>query len=109
MTATIGKLHLTTCQIAFNQSQHTNNQPQQNETYREYQKFVTDFKDALVEAENICFKEFEITKTKPEHHQLHFYQLLMSQSHDKESIICLSKNYFLQRRIPLQQAVVEVI
>ena len=73
------------------------------------QKFVTDFKDALVEAENICFKEFEITKTKPEHHQLHFYQLLMSQSHDKESIICLSKNYFLQRRIPLQQAVVEVI
>ena len=73
------------------------------------QKFVTDFKDALVEAENICFKEFEITKTKPEHYQLHFYQLLMSQSHDKESIICLSKNYFLQRRIPLQQAVVEVI
>ena len=23
------------------------------------------FKDALVEAENICFKKFEITKTKP--------------------------------------------
>ena len=29
-------------------------------------KFVTDFKDALVETENIRFKEFEITKTEPE-------------------------------------------
>ena len=29
-------------------------------------KFVTDLKDALVEAENICFQEFEITKTEPE-------------------------------------------
>ena len=37
-----------------------------NDIFKQDQKFVTDFKDALVEAENVCFKEFEITKTEPE-------------------------------------------
>ena len=37
-----------------------------NDIVKQDRKFVTDFKDALIEAENICFKEFEITKTEPE-------------------------------------------
>ena len=37
-----------------------------NDIVKQDRKFATDFKDALVEAENICFKEFEITKTEPE-------------------------------------------
>ena len=37
-----------------------------NDILKQDRKFVTDFKDALVETENICFKQFEITKTEPE-------------------------------------------
>ena len=38
----------------------------QNDIVKQDRKFVTDLKDAFVEAENICFQEFEITKTEPE-------------------------------------------
>ena len=37
-----------------------------NDIVKQDRKFVTDLKNALVEAENICFQEFEITKTEPE-------------------------------------------
>ena len=37
-----------------------------NDIVKQDRKFVTDLKDAFVEAENICFQEFEITKTEPE-------------------------------------------
>ena len=37
-----------------------------NDIVKQDRKFATDLKNALVEAENICFQEFEITKTEPE-------------------------------------------
>ena len=36
-----------------------------NDIFKQDRKFVRDFADALIEAENIRFREFEITKTEP--------------------------------------------